>query len=107
MIKTFLKHWIYEICICHFFDIVLVNFKSPHNMEHIKVGDAFECIVIQIANIEVRYYNASVKRVEKDFFTIAGKYFEERVLDDGNTSTGGTGYNVNIYKYDNVVKYLK
>ena len=78
MLKTAIKHYIYELCINIFFDnieknFVLLNKKQSINSKRnqIKVGDYYKSIYeIDVFEEDFyrHFYNCSIVKVAKDYF---------------------------------------
>jgi hypothetical protein len=90
MIKTVLKHWIYELCIKQTFDAIKRNF--PSNNKFIpSIGDKFR-VVVDVANAEtyfdceiilpreIEYYNDYADDEKRNMF-IAFKFKRLRSQD--------------------------
>lgn len=109
MIKTFIKHWIYELCIEQLFNAFTRNFKIQPDLQNVKIGDTFEMIVIQFNNEqEIRYIKPKVVFVGDIFFIIEGRICEEKILvkNDIYDSYIIEDYRVEIYTNDKSVKYI-
>lgn len=105
MIKTFIKHWVYELCIQQLFKGFSRNFRAASKLHNVKVGDSFRYIII-IASEEqkIRYFNPEVSATYNNFFTIKGNRFVEEIMGEPDTFYGN--YEVNIYSDDGVIKYF-
>jgi hypothetical protein len=65
MIKTTLKHWIYELCIKQLFDAIKLNF-SLLNVKSFKVGDKFKEIHEINNGVATIYRNCKITQVYSD-----------------------------------------
>jgi len=110
MIKTFLKHWIYEICIIQIFDALSRNFKDISPINSIQIGDRFNQIMIQSGELSISYINPEVVEVSTLTFTIEGDRYEEETvdIDSGDTYVEkGDGYYIDIYRDDKTLKFIE
>ena len=108
MIKTFVKHWIYELCIQQFFNAFRRNFSIASKINNVKVGDIFDCIIITPSEEqEIIYYRPKVVSVYDDFFTIKGHAFAEKITENGVVESYiGENYSISIFPADSLVKYI-
>jgi hypothetical protein len=103
MIKTFIKHWIYELCIQQLFNAFNRNFSTPSRLYNMKVGDTFYSITVSLCPEQTLiYYSPIVVSVNDDYFTIEGVMHTEINTYDGglrNEFDGGR-YRMNIEPAD-------
>jgi hypothetical protein len=78
MIKTAIKHWIYELCINRLFSSIETNFinknKIKHNFTGVKAGDRFKFIeCLNGKDCNVRFHNCIVVSIEENLMAISYK----------------------------------
>jgi len=108
MIKTFIKHWIYELCIQQLFNAFNRNFSTTSRLYNMKVGDTFYSITISPSpEQEIIYYSPIVVSVKDNYFTIEGVMFTETATYDGLSDEFDGGiYRVDIYPADRIIKSI-
>jgi hypothetical protein len=71
MIKTALKHYLYEFCINQMFNEFEKNLIIKNNV--IKVGDIFESIIVQYpGRRRTTYFNAKIEVIDQFQIIISG-----------------------------------
>jgi hypothetical protein len=105
MIKTALKHYLYEFCINQIFNGVKRNFITVNkshcirygnhmqNVLNIKIGDVFDCILLEPNPFfKTYFYGAKIVDIHPDSIIISGNNFTDYHL-TSKQIVRGSNYN--------------